>query len=182
MPVIELSEHQQMIAQTVRDFVEREVIPVASEMEHRDEYPHALVETMKQLGLFGLNVPEQYGGSDIDSTTFALVFEELSRGWMGLAGIIGSHSVLCDVLVRFGTEEQKSHFRPGLAKGEPRGGICLSEPNAGTDLQSIATVARRDGDTYSITGSKMWVTNGRHGQTFLLLAKTDPKAQPPHRG
>jgi alkylation response protein AidB-like acyl-CoA dehydrogenase len=182
VPVIPLGEHQQLIAQTIRDFVEREVIPVATEMEHRNEYPHALVETMKRLGLFGLNVPEEYGGTDIDYTTFAIVFEELSRGWMGLAGIIGSHSVLCDVLVRYGTDDQKQRFLPRLAKGEPRGGICLSEPNAGTDLQAITTVARRDGDTYHITGSKMWVTNGRYGQLFLLLAKTDSTAQPPHRG
>src|SRR5262245_58398453 len=178
----ELTEHQQMIAQTVRDFVQREVIPVATELEHRNEYPHALVETMKHLGLFGLNVPDEYGGNEIDYTTFAMVFEELSRGWMGLAGIVGSHSVLCDVLVRFGTDDQKQRFLPRLAKGEPRGGICLSEPNAGTDLQAITTLARRDGDIYYVTGSKMWVTNGRHGQIFLLLAKTDPTVQPPHRG
>jgi len=171
-----------MVAKTVRDFVDREVLPVASGMEHRNEYPHALVETMKSLGLFGLNVPEEYGGNEVDSTTFAMVFEELSRGWMGLAGIIGTHSVLCDVLVRFGTDEQKQRCLPGLAKGEPRGGICLSEPNAGTDLQAISTVARREGETYYVTGSKMWVTNGRYGETFLLLAKTDPAAQPPHRG
>ena len=171
-----------MVAQTVREFVERDVMPVAAEMEHRDEYPHALVETMKELGLFGLNVPEAYGGSAIDYTAFALVFEELSRGWMGLAGVIGTHSVLCDVLTRFGTDAQKQRFLPGLARGAPRGGICLSEPNAGTDLQAITTVARRDGDCYRVTGSKMCVTNGRHGQVFLLLAKTDPAAEPAHRG
>ena len=180
--MIELTEDQQMVAQTVREFVERDVMPVAAGMEHRDEYPHALVETMKDLGLFGLNVPEAYGGSAIDYTAFALVFEELSRGWMGLAGVIGTHSVLCDVLTRFGTDAQKQRFLPGLARGAPRGGICLSEPNAGTDLQAIATVARRDGDRYRVTGSKMWVTNGRHGQVFLLLAKTDPTAKPAHRG
>jgi alkylation response protein AidB-like acyl-CoA dehydrogenase len=118
----------------------------------------------------------------VDYTTFALVFEELSRGWMALAGIIGSHLVLCDVLIRYGTPQQKREFLPRLARGEPRGGICLSEPNAGTDLQSITTVARRDGDVYRVTGSKMWVTNGRHGQLFLLLAKTDVAATPPHRG
>ena len=180
--MIELTEDQQMVARTVREFVERDVMPVAAEMEHRDEYPHALVETMKELGLFGLNVPEAYGGSAIDYTAFALVFEELSRGWMGLAGVIGTHSVLCDVLTRFGTDAQKQRFLPGLARGAPRGGICLSEPNAGTDLQAIATVARRDGDRYRVTGSKMWVTNGRHGQVFLLLAKTDSAAEPAHRG
>ena len=180
--MIERTEQQQMVAKTVRDFVDREVMPVASELEHRNEYPHALVETMKELGLFGLNVPDEFGGAEIDSTAFAMVFEELSRGWMGLAGIIGSHSVLCDVLVRFGTEDQKRRFLPRLAKGEPRGGICLSEPNAGTDLQAISTIARREGEMYYVTGSKMWVTNGRHGQIFLLLAKSDPTAQPPHRG
>jgi alkylation response protein AidB-like acyl-CoA dehydrogenase len=179
---LELAHDQQLVVATVREFVEREVMPVASEMEHRGEYPHRLVETMKQLGLFGLNVPEEYGGNPVDYTTFALVFEELSRGWMALAGIIGSHLVLCDVLVRYGTDEQKREFLPRLAKGDPRGGICLSESNAGTDLQSIATVAERDGDIYRVSGSKMWVTNGRHARVFLLLAKTDPTVTPPHRG
>ena len=179
---VDSGHDQQLVVQTIREFVERDVKPVASGMEHRGEYPHALVETMKELGLFGLNVPEEYGGTPVDYTTFAIVFEELSRGWMALAGIIGSHLVLCDVLVRYGTEEQKQRFLPRLAKGEPRGGVCLSEPNAGTDLQSISTVAIRDGGAYRVTGSKMWVTNGRYGQVFLLLAKTDPTASPAHRG
>ena len=178
----QLDEQQALVARTVREFVEREVLPVASDMEHRNEYPHALVETMKSLGLFGLNVPEAYGGSDVDYTTFAAVFEELSRGWMGLAGILGTHLVLCDVLSRYGTDDQKERWLPRLAKGESRGGICLSEPNAGTDLQAITTVARRDGDGFKVTGSKMWVTNGRYADVFLLLAKTDPTAQPAHRG
>jgi len=179
---VELREDQQLVVATVREFVERDVLPVASQMEHRGEYPTALVETMRQLGLFGLNVPEEYGGNAVDYTTFALVFEELSRGWMALAGVIGTHLVLCDVLLRYGTEDQRRRFLPRLARGEPRGGICLSEPDAGTDLQSISTVARRDGDVYRVTGSKMWVTNGRYAQIFLLLAKTDPAAVPPHRG
>jgi alkylation response protein AidB-like acyl-CoA dehydrogenase len=180
--VFQLNENQRLVLQTVREFVEREVIPVASDMEHRDEYPHALVERMKELGLFGLNIPDEYGGNEVDYTAFALVFEELSRGWMGLAGILGTHLVLCDVLVRYGSEDQKRLFLPRLAKGEPRGGICLSEPNAGTDLQAITTIARRNGDTYHLTGSKMWVTNGRYGQIFLVLAKTNPAAEPAHRG
>jgi alkylation response protein AidB-like acyl-CoA dehydrogenase len=180
--VVHLDDDQRLVAQTVREFVNREVIPVASDMEHRDEYPDGLVETMKSLGLFGLNIPEQYGGSAVDYTTFAIVFEELARGWMGLAGILGTHLVLCDVLVQFGTDEQKQRFLPRLAKGEPRGGICLSEPNAGTDLQAISTTARRDGDTYLVNGSKMWVTNGRRAQIFLVMAKTDPAAKPAHRG
>jgi alkylation response protein AidB-like acyl-CoA dehydrogenase len=180
--VTERDTEQQLVAKTVREFVDRDVIPVASEMEHRGEYPDGLVETMKSLGLFGLNVPEVYGGNEVDYTTFAIVFEELARGWMGLAGILGSHLVLCDVLVRYGTEEQKQRFLPRLARGDPRGGICLSEPQAGTDLQAIATTARRLGDGYRINGSKMWVTNGRRGRVFLLLAKTDPLAEPAHRG
>jgi alkylation response protein AidB-like acyl-CoA dehydrogenase len=180
--VFELDDDQRLIAQTVREFVDREVIPVASQMEHRDEYPDQLVETMKTLGLFGLNIPDQYGGNAVNYTTFAIVFEELSRGWMGLAGILGTHLVLTDVLVQYGTEQQKERFLPRLAKGEPRGGICLSEPNAGTDLQAISTTARRRGDSYVIDGSKMWVTNGRRAEIFLVLAKTDPEAAPAHRG
>jgi alkylation response protein AidB-like acyl-CoA dehydrogenase len=169
--VKKLTSEQELMVATVRQFVDKEVIPVASAMEHRNEYPHALVEQMRTMGLFGLNVPEEYGGAEIDFTTFAMIFEELSRGWLGLAGVIGTHSVLCDVLIRFGTEEQKRRFLPGLASGERRGGICLSEPGAGTDLQNISTMAVRAGDVYRITGSKMWVTNGRYGNTFLLLAR-----------
>ena len=179
----DLTEDQRLVARTVKEFVDRDVIPVASAMEHRDEYPDALVETMKTMGLFGLNIPESYGGSDVDYTTFAIVFEELSRGWMGLAGILGAHLVLCDVLVRFGTDDQKQRFLPRLAKGEPRGGICLSEPGAGTDLQAITTTAARRADgNYLVNGSKMWVTNGRRAELLLLMAKTDPAATPRHRG
>ncbi len=176
------SEERRLILRAVREFVEREVIPVASAMEHRGEYPHALAGEMARMGLFGLNVPEQFGGSEVDYVTFARIFTELSRGWLGLAGILGTHGVLCDVLVRFGTEDQKRRFLPGLASGERRGGICLSESNAGTDLQNISTTASRDGSTYRVNGSKMWITNARYGNTFLLLAKTDPSARPPHRG
>ena len=177
-----LSSEQELMVATVRQFVDKEVVPVASAMEHRNEYPHALVEQMRTLGLFGLNVPEEFGGAEIDFTTFAMIFEELSRGWLGLAGVIGTHSVLCDVLIRFGTKEQKRRFLPGLASGERRGGICLSEPGAGTDLQNISTTAVRDGDFYRVNGSKMWVTNGRYGNTFLLLARMEPRVEPAHRG
>ncbi|HXB19914.1 MAG TPA: acyl-CoA dehydrogenase family protein [Candidatus Solibacter sp.] len=177
-----LTSEQELIVNTVRKFCEKEVIPVASELEHRNEYPHELVSQMQKIGLFGLNVPEQYGGGEVDFTTFAMVFEELSRAWLGLAGVIGTHSVLCDVLNLFGTQEQKQKFLPGLATGERRGGICLSESNAGTDLQNISTVAIREGKTYRVNGSKMWITNGRYGNTFLLIAKTNPQAQPAHKG
>jgi len=175
-------EERQLILRTVHDFVERDVIPVASAMEHRGEYPFALADEMARIGLFGLNTPESLGGSDVDYVTFARIFAELARGWLGLAGIVGTHLVLCDVIVRYATNEQKRRFLPSLASGERRGGICLSEPNAGTDLQNITTTALRDGDVYRINGSKMWVTNGRHGNTFLLLARTDPASKPAHRG
>ena len=177
-----LTDEQRLIVKTIRQFVDNEVIPVASRMEHDDEYPYALVDQMQELGLFGLNVPEEYGGTDVNYTTFAMIFEELSRGWMGLAGILGTHLVLCDVLNRYGTDEQKQRLLSLLSSGKRRGGIALSEPNAGTDLQSITTTATRDGDLYRINGAKMWVTNGRRGDCFLLLAKTDPKVQPAHRG
>jgi len=177
-----LNSEQKLILATVQRFVDKEVMPVASGMEHRNEYPHELVAEMRRMGLFGLNVPEEFGGAGLDYTTFAMIFEELARGWLGLAGVIGTHSVLCDVLNRFGTAEQKRRFLPGLASGERRGGICLSESNAGTDLQNIATVATLQGDSYRINGSKMWITNARHGDTFLLLAKTDPLAEPAHLG
>ena len=177
-----MDSERDLIVGTVRRFVEKEVIPAASELEHRNEYPHDLVRQMREMGLFGLNIPEEYGGANVDTTTFAMVFEEIARGWMGLAGVIGSHSVMCDVLARFGTEEQKRRFLPPMATGERRGGICLSESNAGTDLQSINTTAKRDGSVYRVNGSKMWITNAREGNTFLLLAKTDPSAQPAYRG
>ncbi|MBV8816839.1 MAG: acyl-CoA dehydrogenase family protein [Acidobacteriaceae bacterium] len=173
---------RELIVSNVCRFVEREVIPVASSMEHSGEYPHALAGEMAKMGLFGLNVSETFGGAGLDTVTFAMVFEEISRGWLGLAGIIGTHSVLCDVLSRFGTEDQKQRFLPGLASGERRGGICLTESQAGTDLQSITTTATLDGPIYRVNGSKMWITNARHGNTFLLLAKTDSAADPPHKG
>jgi alkylation response protein AidB-like acyl-CoA dehydrogenase len=171
-----------LIINTVRQFVRKEVVPVASAMEHRNEYPHALVDQMRAMGLFGLNIPEAFGGAAVDTTTFAMIFEEISRGWLGLAGVLGTHSVMCDVLARFGTSAQQARFLPSMASGERRGGICLTESNAGTDLQNISTTATRDGEYYLVNGSKMWITNARHGNTFLLLAKTDPAAQPAHRG
>ncbi|QQS45759.1 MAG: acyl-CoA dehydrogenase family protein [Acidobacteriota bacterium] len=173
---------QQRIVDSIREFVVRKVLPVVDDLEHRDEYPHEIVEGMKDLGLFGCSVPEEYGGLGLSFTTFALIVEELSRGWMSLVGPIGTHSVICDIINRYGTADQKAGFLPGLASGERRGGLALSEPDAGTDVQRISTTARRSGDGYLINGSKMWITNGRYGNTFVLAAKTDPKADPPHRG
>jgi len=173
---------QQHIVSSIREFVERKVIPVASRLEHADEYPTEIVEGLKDLGLFGANVPEDYGGLGLGYTTFALIIEELSRGWMSVVGPLGTHSVICDIIHRFGTAEQRQQFLPQLATGERRGGLALSEADAGTDVQRIRTTATRKGDGYLINGSKMWITNGRYGNTFVLAAKTDPKADPPHKG
>ncbi len=177
-----LSDEEQLMLATVRRFLEREVAPVASELEHRNEYPTEIVERMKELNLFGANVPEAYGGLELSYTVFAMIFEEISRVWMGLAGILGTHTVLCDVLARFGTDAQKQQYLPVMARGDKRGAICLSEPHAGTDLQAIKTTAERKGDQYHIDGSKMWITNARRAELLLILAKTDPKAEPAHTG
>lgn len=173
---------QQHIVANIHEFVEREVLPVASQLEHRDEYPHKIVAGMKELGLFGCNVPEEYGGLALSYTTFALIIEELARGWMSLVGPIGTHSVICDIINRFGTEEQKREYLPSLASGERRGGLALSEADAGTDVQRLRTTATRVEGGYLINGAKMWITNARYGNTFVLAAKTDPQADPPYKG
>src|SRR3989442_3307269 len=167
---------------TVREFVEREVRPVAAGLEHADRYPHELVARMRELGLCGALVPAAYGGLGLDVTTYARVIEELCRGWMSLAGILNSHTMAALIVLQHGTGEQQSRFLPRLARGQARGGLCLTEPQAGSDVQAIRTVARRRGDEYVINGTKMFVTNGREGNTFALLALTNPRAQPRHRG
>ena len=167
---------------SVREFVEREIIPVASKLEHANEYPHAIVEGMKHLGLFGANVPEEYGGLELSYTTYAMIVEELARGWMSVVGPLGTHAVCCDIIARFGADEQKREFLPQMATGERRGGLALTEADAGTDVQAIRTTAVRRGDGYVINGAKMWITNGRYGNTFVLAAKTDTRADPPHKG
>src|SRR6476659_715635 len=173
---------QQHIVESIRQFVEREVIPVASRLEHADEYPAQIVERMKELGLFGANVPEEFGGLALGYSTYAMVIEELARGWMSIVGPLGTHSVICDILFRFGTPEQQARYLPGLASGERRGGLALSEADAGTDVQRLTTTATRQGEGYLINGAKMWITNARHGNTFVLAAKTDPKADPIYEG
>lgn len=180
--LIELTDEQSQIVETVRKFVDNEVAPVASELDHRDEYPHALVERMKELGLFGATIPEEYGGIGLDYTTYAMVVEELARGWVSIPGLINSHLMMAYIVREFGTETQKRHWLPRFASGELRGGLALSEADAGSDVQAIRTTAKRAGDHYMINGAKMWITNARHGNTFALLAKTDPEADPPHRG
>src|SRR5205809_4495739 len=170
------------VVAAVRRFVEQEVRPVAPALEHADAYPHALVARMRELGLFGALVPTAYGGLGLDVTTYARVIEELCRGWMSLAGVINSHTMAALIVLHHGTDEQRARFLPRFASGDARGGLCLTEPHAGSDVQAIRTVARRRGETYVLDGSKMFVTNGREGNAFALLALTDPKAEPRHRG
>jgi alkylation response protein AidB-like acyl-CoA dehydrogenase len=181
-----LTDEQRLYRDTLREFVDREIVPVARDWEHEGRYPTEIVEGMRKLGLFGLAVPEAYGGLGADTVSFALTFEEISRGWMGIAGILGSHSVSCWMLAHHGTDEQKDRYLPELATGERRTGIALTEPGAGTDLQGITTTARRDGDgpdaDYVIHGTKMWITNARHADPLPVLVKTDPTASPAHRG
>ncbi len=170
------------IISTIRRFVETEVTPVAAALEHADEYPHALVGRMRELGLFGALVPPEHGGLGLRMTDYARVIEELCRGWMSLAGVINSHTMAALIVLHHGTDEQRQRLLPKLASGVARGGLCLTEPHAGSDVQAIRTVARRHGDGYLISGTKMFVTNGREGNTFALLARTDTAAEPPHRG
>src|SRR5712691_10048818 len=182
MSVAELNAEQQEIVATVRDFVDRDVIPVASELDHRDEFPTALVETMKSLGLFGMTIPEEYGGLELGLDTYALVLIELSRGWVTLPGIMNGSFIAAWMLRMHGTEEQRRTWLPKLASCEIRAAFSMTEPHAGSDVQSIRTTASRDDDGYVISGQKMWVTNGWRSGIIMLLAKTDPAAVPAHTG
>ena len=170
------------IVNMVRDFVRREVNPIADRYDNEDIYPHELVEPMREMGLFGITIPEEYGGLGLDHTTFAMIFEELSKGWMSVSGIIGTHHVLAHVVANGGTEEQKRRFLPRMASGEIRGGLGLTEPDAGSDVQGIRTTAVKDGEEYVLNGSKMFITNAENGNAFAVLAKTDTEAEPAYRG
>ncbi len=170
------------IIDAVRRFVDREVAPVASDLEHRDEYPHALVARMKELGLFGATIPTEHGGLGVGFGTYARLMEELSRGWMSLAGVINSHLIMAYIITHHGTPAQKQRFLPAMARGEKRGGLALTEPHAGSDVQSIRTVAKRTGDDYVLSGSKMFITNARQGTMLAVAAKTDPAAKPAYAG
>ncbi len=177
-----LSEEQQQLQATLRRFVEREVIPVASEYEHADTYPESLVQQMAELGLFGCILPQAYGGQECDYVSYAIICEELSRGWMSLAGILNSHLMMALMTLWYGTEGQKQEYLPAFARGERRGGLMLTEANSGSDAAAMRTTAVLQGDEYVINGSKMFITNAERGNTFMLLAKTDTTAQPQHRG
>ena len=178
----ELDQQQRDFQRTMREFVDREIKPVASAMERSGEYPTAIVDQMKELGLFGMTIPTEYGGLDLDAVSFAIVFEELSRGWMGIAGTLGTHSLSCWMIAQFGTEDQKDRYLPELATGVRRTGVGLTEPDAGSDLQGIRTTAILDGDHYVVNGRKTWITNARHADPLPVLVKTDPNATPAHAG
>ena len=175
-------EARTQIINMVRDFVRREVEPVAEKLDREDIVPLDLIDKMKDLGLFGITIPEEYGGLGLDYTTFASVFEELSKGFMSISGAIGTHHILAYMLTHYGTEEQKRRFLPDLASGKKRGGLALTEPSGGTDVANLQTTADKDGEEYVINGTKMFITNGRHGDAFCLLARTDRAAEPRHRG
>ncbi|GAA1548641.1 acyl-CoA dehydrogenase family protein [Actinomadura kijaniata] len=175
-----LSEEQREIVATVRAFVDREILPVATELEHADEYPQAIVDGMRDLGLFGLMIGTEYGGLGESLLTYALAVEELSRGWMSVSGIVNTHFIVAWMLTHHGTEEQRARYLPRMAAGEIRGAFSMSEPGCGSDVAAIRTRAVRDGDDYVIDGQKMWLTNGGTAHLVATLVKTDPGAG--HRG
>ncbi len=178
----ELNEDERAMVELVRNFVNRDVKPVARELEHANTYPDKLIERMKQLGIFGLAIPEPWGDAQVSTSCYALITEELARGWMSLAGAMGGHTVVAKLILAFGTEEQKRAYLPRMATGELRATMALTEPGGGSDLQALRTTARRDGGFYAVNGSKTWITNARRSGLVALLCKTDPAAKPAHAG
>jgi alkylation response protein AidB-like acyl-CoA dehydrogenase len=182
-PYGEKTEEQRAITEMVRQFVDNEVIPVAEEHDHEDSFPDAVVEQMRELGLFGVTIPEEYGGMGLDLTTYAMIVEELSRGWISVSGIVNTHFIGSYLLMKFGTDDQKQELLPRMATGEIRAAFSLSEPEAGSDVQGIKAVARRtDGGDWELNGQKMWVTNGLRSGVVFVLVKTDTQADPPYKG
>jgi alkylation response protein AidB-like acyl-CoA dehydrogenase len=179
---IEAAEHERLVLDTVDRFLAAEVRPHVRALEHDDVYPAEIVIKMKALGLFGCTIPQEHGGLGLSTATYARIVERISSVWMSLAGVINSHLILATVIERNGTQEQKTTFLPRLARGELRGGVGLTEPDCGTDLQAIRTVARRDGADYVVNGRKTWITNSLYGNCLALLVKTDPSATPRHKG
>lgn len=178
----ERQDEENMILDAVDKFLETDVRPYAHDLEGRDEYPSEIVEKMKALGLFGCLIAPEYGGLGLSSTTYAKIIERISAVWMSVAGIVNSHIIMASAVQRNGTPKQKDRYLPRFATGELRGGIALTEPDCGTDLQAIRTVAKRDGDDYVVNGAKTWITNSYYGNCFALLVKTDPHAETRHKG
>ena len=180
--MIELDGAERAVVELVRDFTDREVRPVARELEHADAYPEKLIAQLKELGVFGLAIPARWGGAAVSTSCYALVTEELARGWMSLAGAMGGHTVVARLILEFGTDDQQQAYLPRMATGEIRATMALTEPGGGSDLQAMRTTARRAGESYRVNGSKMWISNARHSQLIALLCKTDPAASPAHAG
>ncbi|WP_421928595.1 acyl-CoA dehydrogenase family protein [Neoaquamicrobium sediminum] len=178
----EQSAEDQLVLESIDKWLERDVRAKVMKLDHADEYPLEMVEQMKELGLFGATIPAEYGGLGLSATTYAQIIEKISSVWMSLSGVVNSHLIMAACVTKNGTEEQRQRFLPRFATGELRGGLALTEPDAGTDLQSIRTRATKDGDHYVINGTKTWITNGIHGSCFALLVKTDPEADPRHKG
>jgi len=177
-----LDEQEKLVLDSVARFLERHVRPVASKLEHEDAYPHEIVARMKEMGLFGAIIPQELGGLGLRPSTYARIIEKISEEWMSVSGILNSHLIMARIVDKMGTPEQRQRFLPQFATGELRGGLALTEPDCGTDLQAIRTVARRDGDDYIINGTKTWISNGIEGSCFALLVKTNPAAEPRHHG
>ncbi len=170
------------ILDAIDRFVERSILPVAHDLEARDEYPHEIVAEMKELGLFGATIAPEYGGLGLSAATYAGIVERITAGWMSISGIVNSHLIMAAAVERFGTDQQKRRFLPRFARGELRGGIALTEPDCGTDLQAVRTRAERAGNAYTVTGTKTWITNSVEGDILAVLVKTDSAAEPRHRG
>src|SRR3954468_4945468 len=179
---MEKTDEQRAITEMVRQFVDNEVLPIAEEHDHEDKFPEGVVEQMRELGLFGVTIPEEYGGMGLDLTTYAMIVEELSRGWISVSGIVNTHFIGSYLLMKFGTDEQKEYFLPKMATGQLRAAFSLSEPGLGSDVQAISTSAKKDGENWLINGQKMWVTNGLRSGVVFVLAKSDREADPPYKG
>src|SRR6188472_1809332 len=179
----EMTDEQKAIVEMVRNFVDNQILPNAEEYDHEDKFPEPIVEQMKELGLFGVTIPEEYGGMGLDLTTYAMIVEELSRGWISISGVVNTHFIGSYLLMKFGTDEQKQRLLPKMATGEIRAAFSLSEPELGSDVQAIKSTGKKlDDGKYEINGQKMWVTNGLRSGLVFVLMKTDKDAQPRHKG
>src|ERR1700736_3637911 len=182
-PYTDKTDEQRAICEMVRQFADEQIIPNAEHYDHEDSFPEPIVEQMKELGLFGVTIPEEYGGMGLDLTTYAMIVEELSRGWISISGIVNTHFIGSYLLMKFGSDEQKQRYLPRMATGEIRAAFSLSEPELGSDVQAIKTSAKKiDDGAYEINGTKMWVTNGLMASLVFVLVKTDPDADPRHKG
>jgi alkylation response protein AidB-like acyl-CoA dehydrogenase len=180
--LLDKTDEQRAITEMVRQFVDEQILPNAERYDHEDSFPEPIVEQMKELGLFGVTIPEEYGGMGLDLTTYAMIVEELSRGWISISGVVNTHFIGSYLLMKFGTDEQKESFLPKMATGEFRAAFSLSEPEVGSDVQGIKAVANKEGDDWVLNGQKMWVTNGLLSSLVFVLMKNDPKADPPYKG